>query len=179
MEKSELVKKSINGDVQAFERLVKDESEKLYKTAILYVRNKEDALDILQESIYKAFISMNQLKQPEYFNTWLTRILIHTSYDFLRKRKKIVLDENVMHEVSEVNDQDIEGRIDLLNAVTKLNKNYQTVIILFYYHDLPINQIAETMGTPQNTVKTYLRRAKMELKNLIEGVRNCEKRAFR
>ncbi|MEH6938905.1 RNA polymerase, partial [Bacillus sp. JJ664] len=56
-----LILDAINGDDEAFETIIKAESDKLYKTAILYVRNKEDALDVIQETVYKAFVSINQL----------------------------------------------------------------------------------------------------------------------
>ncbi|QTN01007.1 sigma-70 family RNA polymerase sigma factor [Sediminibacillus dalangtanensis] len=179
MKHSPLVKKAINGDEAAFETLIKKESEKLYKTAFLYVKNKEDALDVLQETIYKAFISINQVKKPEYFYTWLTKILIRTAYELLRKRKKVIYDENLIHHKPETEgNQDVEAKMDLLNAISQLSEQYQTVIILFYYQDLPIHQIAETMGKPENTVKTYLRRAKKELKHYIEGVHHCGQRAL-
>ena len=172
-----LIKKAMNGNGKAFETLVKKESEKLYKTAFLYTRNKEDALDVVQETIYKAYISIEQVKQPQFFYTWLTKILIRTAYDTLRKKKKIVLDEELLNNYPAVNSPDIEGRMDLLNAIGALEANYQTAIILFYYHDLPIRCIAETMQTPENTVKTYLRRAKKEIKKTIEGVNSREQRA--
>jgi RNA polymerase sigma-70 factor, ECF subfamily len=178
LDKIDLVKKAINGDEKAFEKLVKTESERLYKTAYLYVRNKEDALDVLQESIYKAFVSIEKVKQPEYFNTWLTKILIRTAFDLLRKKKKVVLDENIMSNYSPESRKDVEGKIDLITAISTLKHDYQTVIILFYYHDLPIRSISETMELPENTVKTYLRRAKIELKKNLEGVNTCEQRAF-
>ncbi|WP_102029108.1 sigma-70 family RNA polymerase sigma factor [Salirhabdus sp. Marseille-P4669] len=178
MEHLSLVKKAIKGNEEAFEALVKSESEKLYKTAFLYVRNKEDALDVVQETIYKAYISIQQINQPEFFNTWLTKILIRTAYDVLRKRKKIVFDDKLLTNISNVSNQDVEGKMDVINAISGLSKNYQTVIILFYYHDLSIHQIAETMSIPENTIKTYLRRAKLELKNRIGGVNDNEQRAF-
>ncbi|MBP1947421.1 sigma-70 family RNA polymerase sigma factor [Virgibacillus litoralis] len=178
MENLDLVDKAINGDGQAFETLVKNESEKLYKTAFLYVRNKEDALDVLQETIYKAFVSIKQVKQPQYFHTWLTKILIRTAYDFIRKRKKVVLDENIIDIMPDKPSTNIEDKLDTLNAVNRLNKDYQTVIILFYYHDLTIYQISETMAKPENTIKTYLRRAKMELKKIIGGVDSNVQRAI-
>ncbi|UOQ50399.1 sigma-70 family RNA polymerase sigma factor [Gracilibacillus caseinilyticus] len=173
-----IVKKAINGNEKAFETLVKKESEKLYKTAFLYVRNKEDALDVLQETIYKAFISIEQVKQPQFFNTWLTKILIRTAYDVIRKRKKVVFDEELMRNISDDSSIDVEGKMDVLNAISGLSKNYQTVIILFYYHDCTIDEIAETMGKPANTIKTYLRRAKMELKKSIGGMNYHGQRAF-
>ena len=178
LENIALVKKAINGNQKAFETLVKNESKKLYKTAFLYVRNKEDALDVLQETIYKAFVSIEQVKQPEFFNTWLTKILIRTAYDLLKKRKKSVFDEQLLDSYLDESSPNVEGKLDLTNAIYTLNQNYQTVIILFYYHDLPIRIIADTMGKPESTVKTYLRRAKIELKLSLEGVDKFEQRAF-
>jgi len=175
MEHEELVRLAIKGNEKAFETLVKQQSEKLYKTAFMYVRNKEDALDVLQETIYKAFISIEKVKQPEFFHTWLTKILIRTSFDLLRKRKKLVLD---FTKDTPTKTNDIDGKIDLITAISKLSENYQTVIILFFYHDLPIRNIAEIMDIPENTVKTYLRRAKKELKHSLEGVNYFEQRAF-
>ncbi|MDX8342362.1 sigma-70 family RNA polymerase sigma factor [Rossellomorea sp. YZS02] len=167
-----LVKKAIKGNEQAFEKLIHAESEKLYRTAFLYVRNKEDALDVVQETVCKAFTSISRLKNPEYFSTWLIKILIHTAYATLKKKKRIVLtgDEFLDSAITSAEESDIEGRIDLVTAVASLNNHYQTVIILFYFQGQSIKTISETMGTPEGTVKTYLRRAKLELKKLLEGV---------
>lgn len=173
-----LVKKAMNGNARAFERLVKKESEKLYKTAFIYVRNKEDALDVLQETIYKAFVSLEQLKHPEFFYTWLTKILIRTAYDLLKNNKKIVLNERLLNNYAIESEPDIDEKIDLIHAISKLRQDYQTVIILFYYHDLSIRCIGETLEMPENTVKTNLRRAKIELKRLLGGVTKHEQRAF-
>ncbi|MBE1556232.1 sigma-70 family RNA polymerase sigma factor [Sporosarcina limicola] len=156
-----LVKKAIKGDEAAFETLIVDQSDKLYRTAFLYVRNKEDTLDVLQETTYKAFISMDQLKHPEYFSTWIIKILIRTAYDVLNRKKKIILTGDEFFEsVTEIRTEKIELRLDLTEAISTLNLHYQTVIILFYYHDLPISKIAETMNKPEGTIKTYLHRAK-------------------
>lgn len=64
---TKLVELAIAGDKQAFEQLIKSESEKLYKIAYLHMRNKEDALDVIQEATYKAYISIHQLKSPAFF----------------------------------------------------------------------------------------------------------------
>ncbi len=69
------VVKAIKGDEEAFELLIKEEGDKLYKTAFLYVRNKDDALDVVQEAVTKAFISIHQLKKPELFSAWLMKRL--------------------------------------------------------------------------------------------------------
>ncbi|MCF6136419.1 sigma-70 family RNA polymerase sigma factor [Pseudalkalibacillus berkeleyi] len=172
---TKLVKKAMKGNEEAFESLVRNESEKLYRTAFLYVRNKEDALDIVQEAICKAYTSIDQLKNPEYFSTWLTKILIRSAYDSLRKSKKLVLaGEDFLRTVPENKRKNVEEDMDLVKAISVLNEQYQTAIILFYYHDLSIQTIAETMDKPEGTIKTYLRRAKIELKRQLEGVNHYE-----
>ncbi len=168
MQYNNLVKKAINGDGEAFELLIKQESDKLYKIAFLHVRNKEDALDVIQESVYKAFISIKKLKNPEFFSTWLVKILIRTTYRMLEQRKKLgFIDDNSIMELLDKEVPEYEHQIDLSYAVSKLNHNYKTVIILFYYNDLSIRDISKALDKPEGTIKTYLRRAKIELKKMI------------
>ncbi len=177
MKNIDLVKKAIKGDEEAFETLIKNESEKLYRTAFLYVQNKEDALDVVQETVYKAFVSIRKVKNPEYFSTWLTRILIHTAFALLKKQQRH-LSVELTNEISEEKPKDSVEKLDVMEALTLLNENYRTAIILFYYQDLSIRSIAKTMDKPENTVKTYLRRAKVELKSIIEGGTQDEQRAY-
>ncbi|MDF1511393.1 sigma-70 family RNA polymerase sigma factor [Robertmurraya sp. DFI.2.37] len=134
-------------------------SDQLYRTAFLYVRNREDALDIVQETSYKAYIAIRTLKINKYFSTWLTKILINSAYDFLKKKKRESPLENVELFISRNEKSNIE-QIDLFIAITNLNDNYRDAIILFYFHDLPIKDIATIMDIPENTVKTYLHRGK-------------------
>ncbi|MBY6038156.1 sigma-70 family RNA polymerase sigma factor [Fictibacillus nanhaiensis] len=165
-----VIKQAIKGNEDAFEQLIKYESGKLYKTAFLYVRNKEDALDVLQETVCKAFVGIKKLKEPKYFSTWLVKILIRTAYEVLQKKKKVVLTgEAFIHSLTENVYHSPEEDLDLTQAISNLDQNYQTVIILFYFHDLSIKKIAETMQKPEGTIKTYLHRAKIELKRLLEG----------
>ncbi|WP_066187652.1 MULTISPECIES: sigma-70 family RNA polymerase sigma factor [Gracilibacillus] len=178
MKDIKLVKKAIKGNQKALERLLRQESDKLYKTAFLYVHNQQDALDILQETTYKALISIGQLKQPAYFSTWLTRILIHTAYDVIDQQKKLIYESGHLENLSVDYQEEWEAKLDIQTAIASLNKEYQSVIILFYYHDLPIEQIASILECPENTIKTYLRRARIELKKRMEGDGYDAKRSF-
>ena len=164
---TQLVESAIAGDKQAFEQLLKFESEKLYKIAYLHMRNKEDALDVLQEATYKAYISIHQIKSPVYFSTWLVKILIRTAYKELERKKKMIqLPEETILFLLESN-QTLVPSIDLSEALTSLNVDYRNVIMLFYYFDLSIQTIASVLNKPQSTVKTYLRRAKLELRKTL------------
>jgi RNA polymerase sigma-70 factor, ECF subfamily len=168
VEYNNLVIRAINGDGEAFELLIKQESDKLYKIAFLHVRNKEDALDVIQESVYKAFISIEKLKNPDFFSTWLVKILIRTAYRVLEQRKVLAfIDDDSITDLLDKEVPKYEQQVDLSYAVSKLKNNYQTVIILFYYNDLSIRDISKTLDKPEGTIKTYLRRARLELKKMI------------
>lgn len=84
------VKRAINGDAKAFEELLILEERMLFYKALTYVSRKEDALDAIQETSCKAFLSIGQLQNPEYFSTWLFRILIRECYQLLKKRDQII-----------------------------------------------------------------------------------------
>lgn len=163
------VKRAINGDVEAFEELLFKEEKMLYYKALSYVGNKEDALDAIQETSYNAFLAIRKLRNPEYFSTWLFRILIRECYKLLKQR-----DQMIPYEESELLkrlDSKQEEEIDsfhLSEALSRLKSSYQTSIILFYYHDLSIKDISEVMEKPVSTVKTYLRRARKKLKSELE-----------
>eukprot|EP00828_Plagiopyla_frontata_P046555 TRINITY_DN8307_c0_g1_i1.p4 TRINITY_DN8307_c0_g1~~TRINITY_DN8307_c0_g1_i1.p4 ORF type:complete len:108 (-),score=17.07 TRINITY_DN8307_c0_g1_i1:353-676(-) len=86
-DETRLIKKSIAGDKQSFSELIKKNKLYLYKTAYTYVKNEEDALEILQECTYRVLISIEKLKKYKYFKTWITRIVINCSLDFIKKRK--------------------------------------------------------------------------------------------
>lgn len=164
---TQLVESAISGDKQAFEQLLEYESEKLYKIAFLHMQNKEDALDILQEATYKAYISIHQINSPTYFSTWLVKILIRTAYKELERKKKVVqLPEETILFLLESNKVP-DSSIDLSEALDTLNVDYRNVITLFYYYDLSIRTIATVLNKPQATIKTYLRRAKLELRKTL------------
>ena len=166
---TQLVYAATAGDEGAFEQLIIHESEKLYKIAYLHMQNKEDALDVVQEATFKAFLSINQLKEPAYFSTWLVKILIHTAYKMLEKLKRNVqLPDETIQFILESNQLE-ETTIDLSEALSNLNADYRNCITLYYFYDLPIKTISTVLGKPPSTIKTHLRRGKLELKNTLGG----------
>lgn len=163
------IKKAKRGNEKAFHELIQDEKNKLFRMAYLYVKNEDDALDIVQDTIYKAFISIKQLKEPHYFSTWISRILINTALDFIKKNNRMIPLSDVDGFRSDQNLR-IEEKLDLVEAIERLEVQYKTVIIFRYYKDLSIKQIAEILKCPEGTVKTRLHRAINQLKSdLKEG----------
>lgn len=168
-----LIKEAKSGNPEAFEELLLLYSNQLYRTAFLYVGNREDALDIVQETTYKAYVAIKNLRDDKYFSTWLTRILINTAYEISKKRKRDVPFEYVSEVLSTKEEFNIE-QIDLVRAINELRESYRDAIILFYYHDLPITGVAKIMDIPEGSVKTFLRRGKEQLKTILKGVEYYE-----
>jgi RNA polymerase sigma-70 factor, ECF subfamily len=165
---SSLLKQAKKGEEYAFSKLIEQEKIKLYKMAFLYMKNEEDALDVVQETVMKAFIHINSLKEEKYFSTWITRILINAALDVIRKDNKVIPIHELVAETEIVNQH--EERMDLFSAISNLEEKYKTVIILKYYKDLTVPDISEILQCPQGTVKTNLHRGINELKkNLTQG----------
>lgn len=133
-----------------------EEKENHYRLAYSYVRNVDDALDIVQESIYKAFSSIDSLKEPKYMKTWYYRIIVNNAIDFLRKRKRLILvDDEVLASYNPATDDSYQN-FDLQKALNDLPEKYRSIIILRYFEDLKIEEVAEILGRNVNTVKTQL-----------------------
>lgn len=164
MELEERVRLAKKGDENVFYELIQERKKTLYITAYTYVKNQQDALDIVHDTVLKAYIGIKKLKEPRFFNTWLTRILINCSIDHLRKNKKTeVLDENTNSRLA-VNIDSSEESLDLYNAITKLNEKCKIVVTLKYFQNLTLEEISQVLDYPLGTVKSTLHKALKELR---------------
>lgn len=152
-------------------------NERYYRLAYSYVKNVDDALDIVQESICKGMSSLDSLRNPAYFRTWFYKIVIHTALDFLRQRNKTVLMEEEVLINSNCGTCDTYQNIDLGRALDSLPAKYRTIIILRYFEDLRIQDVAEILDENVNTVKTRLytalRKLSIEMVDHDERGRIC------
>ena len=144
--------------------------EGYYRLAYSYVRNADDALDIVQESIFKALSSISSLKEPRYIKTWFYTIVVNTSLDLLRKRKKLVVIEEETLCSLDFGDVDHYQDIDLQAALAALPDNHRSIVILKYFEDLTLEEIAEILNENVNTVKTRLYKSLKVLRIKIEEV---------
>lgn len=164
-----LAQKAKRGNADAYGQLIEYYKEYLYKTAMLSVKNEDVALDMVGECILNGFRKINTLKQPEYFKTWITRILFNTISDYYRSEHYNEDLDNVQIPKSE----DVvsnEEKLDLYQAIDLLSEKYRKVIILKYFDELKIQDIAYVMDIPEGSVKAYLHRAKEDLKHLLTEV---------
>lgn len=138
--------------------------ENYYRLAYSYVKNADDALDIVQESIYKSISSMGSLKNPDYIKAWFYRIVVNTSLDFLRKQSRVCLIDEEIIEGLDFGKTDNYEDLDLQEALENLSDKYRTVVILRYFEDLKLEEIAEVLNENVNTIKTRLYKALKKLR---------------
>ncbi|WP_243279213.1 sigma-70 family RNA polymerase sigma factor [Romboutsia sp. 1001713B170131_170501_G6] len=166
-----LIEQAQSGCDESFEKIINMYKEYLYKTAFLYTKNEHDALDIYQETVYKAYINISKLRNQNLFKTWITKILIN-NVNMKNRHYSKFQDEEVEDYIGEISYSSIEENIDLYDAIDSLDEKYKTPIILQYFQDLTTSQIAEVMECNENTVKSYIRRGKKKLYDILKEENN-------
>ena len=144
---------------QTFAAFIKDNQIRFYRIAYSYMKNSDDALDVVQETILKAYEKQHTLRSEEMLQTWFYRILINTSIDMLRKRKKLVLMDELPAEAS--NSEQVPHLLDTMDldqALERLPTELKTVIILRFFEDMKLSEIAQILRLPISTVKSRLYR---------------------
>ena len=149
------------------EKYIIDNKDSFYRIAYSYTKNEEDALDVVQEAMYKALYSVENIKEVNYIKTWFYKILVRTSIDFIRKNRKYnnMTDIDLIDETGEY---DKYTDLDLRRALEELPIEYKSIIILRFFEDLKIEEVAIILDENVNTVKTRLYTALKKLKLKIE-----------
>ncbi|MCL2203484.1 MAG: sigma-70 family RNA polymerase sigma factor [Defluviitaleaceae bacterium] len=140
--------------VDAFSNRVMAIKPRLYRIALLYLGNESMAKDTVDEAEYRAYISLKKLRQPEYFETWLTRILINECKKAMHRAKREVAYEAIPEPAAENFDA-----LPLKEAIGKLPHELREVIILRYFSGYSVVETAQSLDIPQGTVATRQRRA--------------------
>ncbi|MBC5630086.1 sigma-70 family RNA polymerase sigma factor [Clostridium sp. NSJ-6] len=139
-----------------FEECVTCNKEKFYRLAYTYVKNSHDAMDILQESILKGYSNLSKVKDIRALDKWMSRIIVNTALDFLRKSsKETVIDKEsiIVDKVATTADENLSYAIDALDPGLK------TIIILKYFHGYTINEVADILEISVSTVKNRMHKA--------------------
>lgn len=164
-EELQLIEYAKAGDGDAFEILLKAYLPMMYKVAFSYVKSDEDAADVVQESILSCYESLSQLRKPQYFKTWLIRIVINKSKDMFRQRGVS----------SEFEQEPEQGEYDSgyqeaewKELLMGLDEKYREVILLHYLEGYSASEIGKLLRISRNTVLTRLSRGKKQLRNIVE-----------
>lgn len=127
---------------------------RLYRTAYLYLGSEAYALDAVDEAVYQGLLHYKSLRQPEYFTTWMTRILINVCNNELRRRRREVTMAELPDTAAEAYDS-----LPLRQAVERLPRELRAVVALRYFSGYTIAETAEALSIPAGTVSTRQRKA--------------------
>lgn len=162
----ELIERARDGDGSAFVALIESQKGTMYKVARSYLHNDADAADAISETVLVCFEKLETLRQPQYFRTWLVRILIRKCQDMLRERKRSM----PLDEITEVGrNEPGHARVEFLALLDSLDEKYRTVLLLYYGEGFSVREIAQAMDLKEETVKTRLKRARAGFKLAYEA----------
>lgn len=150
---------------ELFEQKYKECEKSLFLVAIGYLHNTEDAKDCVQEAVLSALKSFDKLKNKAYFKTWITRIVINKSKDFIRKRRyteELTDSLNVFYDMP-------TSEINIVDCICKMSPKLSVYITLRFYNEMTYEEMAQTLGQPLSTVKYKTKKALSELREYLEG----------
>ena len=152
-----------------YARRVEQQRDKLYRIAFCYVKNQQDALDIVGEAVFRGLLRLGQLRKQEQFEPWLHRIVVNASLDFLRHRKhdSDCAKEDLQELPAEKTRLPQEEQIDLYEALDSLPPEERSYIILRFFEELSFREMAEILQLPETTVKSRVYRILQKLRKQL------------
>lgn len=168
----ELVVSAQSGDSDAFAALAGSVVDRLYATAVLILRDHNQAEDATQETIVRAWRGLPSLRDPDRFDAWLRRLLVHACRDEgrrqHRRRAEVTLLPAHQRSVADASAQ-LAHRDALERAFRRLSAEHRTVVVLHYYQGMSQPEVADATGVPLGTVKSRLYHATQALRAALEA----------
>jgi len=171
------IKKTLNGDTNAFSFLVKRYENMVFTIALKMMHNREEAEDVAQEAFIKSFKALKRFKGDAKFSTWLYRISYNHCLDKIKEKKRFVHPENI----DEFNNAELDIDSDILSvieakersviieeALKKLKNEEQLIMTLYYFEEQSIKEIGKVLGINPNNVKIKLYRSRNKLVSLLK-----------
>ena len=172
-----------NNEPESFRKLVLNYQDMIVNTCYGFVKNHTDAEDVAQEVFIEVYRSINKFREDAKLSTWLYRIAVNKSIDFLRKKKRkswlgsiqsvfgseekaMVVEDKYRPNPQQTLEQN-ERKVVLQNAIEKLAENQKTAFILHKYEGLSYKEIAKIMDVSLSSVESLMHRAKKNLKKLL------------
>ena len=178
-----LIKRSQKGDIDSFETLIKDYKKIAYNIALKYLRNKEDAEDVSQESLIKVYKNINKFNMNSSFKTWMYRIVVNSCLDFKRRKKENTVSvdqplhsgydefyielEDDKSSPEKIVDRKMTSEM-VMTAIDKLDDDFKSVIILRDINDFSYDEISRILTCNIGTVKSRISRGRQKLKEVLE-----------
>lgn len=178
-----LVEKAKNGDQSAIAQLYEATSKAVYFTALKIVGNPSDAEDIAQDTYVTAISKLSDLKDNATFPKWIKTIAANTAKNYMTKKKPMLFntdedEEATLGSIPEVSDEFIPDQAAdkketcrlVSEMIDNLPEKQRAALVMFYYDEMTISEIAEAMGTNDNTIKSRLNYARKYIKDEVEAL---------
>jgi len=167
----ELLKRALAGDISAFEELVASNEKRIYNLCYRMMKNDQDAQDMAQEALIKAWKNLRNFNLKSAFSTWLYRIAVNTCLDELRKRKNSAQSIEELKEKGHLIEDEKSGSFsensdlkqELSRAMDKLDPNEKIIIVLKDVQGYSYEEIGEILNCPVGTVRSRLSRSRKKL----------------
>jgi len=156
----------------AFERLVEDRLDATYRLARLILRDAQEAEDATHDAFARAWRDHHRLRDADRFDAWFGRILVNACRDRLRRgshRRHGGLAEAAGATATHDAHRQVDDRDALERAFRSLNADQRIAVVLRYYRDLPVEQVARSVGAPVGTVRSRLHYGLRELRRALEA----------
>lgn len=160
--------KNGGGNKRLIEQIILENYNQYYRLAYQYARNEEDAYDIVQNGACKAIISCHTLKRTEYAKTWIYRIMLNECFRHLKQPR--LLSYEAMQNANSMEtayQEDRSVNLDLQRAIDALPERDKAIIILKYFEDKKLEEIADILDENVNTVKSRLYRCMKKMRKTL------------
>lgn len=160
----QLVERAIAGDFEAFEALVKGSASRQYSIATMILRDRDRAHDAVQDALVAAWRGLSALRDPDAWDTWVHRLTVRACYDAAkRNRRRSLMELPANPDLDVATAEDAAGafaeRDRIHRQLGTLPIEQRAVIVLHFYVDLPLTEVAIVLGIPAGTAKSRLHRA--------------------
>lgn len=145
-----------------------ENQDKFYRLAFSYVKNQEDALDVVQNAVCKALAHYEELRNESAVKTWFYRILLHECYALLKAKKRFAPADEAGYPEIPYEEKQFEIHDDLYAQIDQMEPDTQNIIKLRFFEELELSEISQALGMNLNTVKTKLYRGLKLLKIAME-----------
>jgi RNA polymerase sigma-70 factor (ECF subfamily) len=167
-----LLKGCRNNDEKCQMQLYDTYCQAMYNVVCRYIKDTEDAKDVMQEGFLKAFLNIEGYQSNASFGAWLKRIIINQSIDYLKKKKITIVATDVAHiEIEATTDWNFNATISkaqILEAIEHLSAHHKIVVKLYLLEGYDHEEISQILEIPIKTSRTHLRRGRLKLQELLK-----------
>ncbi|WP_373887469.1 RNA polymerase sigma factor [Desulfosporosinus nitroreducens] len=166
-----MIKRAKMGDKEVIIELIMRQKQDYYRLAYTFMKNQDDALDVMEDMILKVYENIKKLNDNNAFYSWSKAILVNCCKNNLRRKNRIILISNIQEGPHEDVFQVKDEQLDIEKHMKKLNQKHLEVLKLRYYLDMDYESIAAILKIPLGTVKSRIHTGLLKLKQSM-GVSN-------